>query len=182
VVEGRPPTVGAEERAVLDLLDPDAMVDLARSLVAVPGVNPPGEEGARAEVLRAACTERGLDSELDEVAPGRPNLHAGMAGGDAPGLLLLGHSDVVPLGEGWTPGLAPGTLRDGRLYGRGSADMLGGLAAAAEAMAAIRRSGHRLRGPVELATVVDEEENGLGIRHLLRWAGGALLWGGCGFA
>jgi acetylornithine deacetylase len=130
-------------------------------------------------VLRAACTERGLDSELDEVAPGRPNLHAGMAGGDAPGLLLLGHSDVVPLGEGWTPGLAPGTVRDGRLFGRGSADMLGGLAAAVEAMAAIRRSGHRLHGPVELATVVDEEENGLGIRHLLRSARAGQRWAGC---
>lgn len=167
------------ERKVLAVIDVDDVVELARSLVVVPGVNPPGEERARAEVLAHACAERGLGWELDDAAEGRPNLLSRLEGGDAPGLLVLGHSDVVPLGDGWSPSLAPGMIRDGWLFGRGSADMLGGLAAAVVAMAAIRRVGPRLAGPVELAVVIDEEENGLGIRHLLRSSNRAGTWRGC---
>ncbi len=171
--------ISAVESAVLDLVGLDEIVDLARSLIAVPGVNPPGDELARSAVLARACVERGLDVELADAAPDRPNVHARLVGGEQPGLLLLGHSDVVPLGEGWTPGLAPGSVRNGRLVGRGSADMLGGLAAAVVAMAAVRRSGRRLGGPIELATVVDEEERGLGIRHFLSTARAAEQWAGC---
>jgi acetylornithine deacetylase/succinyl-diaminopimelate desuccinylase family protein len=167
------------ERSVLELIELDEIVELTRSLVVVPGVNPPGEERARAEVLARACSERGLHCELEDVVEDRPNVHARLPGGDQPGLLLLGHSDVVPLGDGWSPGLAPGMVRDGRLFGRGSTDMLGGLAAAVVAMTAIRRSGQHLGGPVELATVIDEEENGLGIRHLLSSARARERWSGC---
>lgn len=168
-----------DERAVLDLVDVDEVVDLARSLIVVPGVNPPGEEQARAEVLARACAERGLVTELDEAADGRPNVHVHLLGGQAPGLMLLAHSDVVPLGDGWTTGLAPGAVRGGRVYGRGSADMLGGIAATVVAMAALVRSGRRPAGPIELAVVVDEEENGIGIAHLLRSSRGAGPWAGC---
>ena len=79
-----------------------------------------------------------------------------------PGLLLLGHTDVVPVGEGWTKDPFGGAVENGRIYGRGASDMKGGLAASLAAMAALRGAG--LSGPVELAALVDEEETGKGIR------------------
>lgn len=153
------------ERKVLDLIDIDEIVALTQRLIAAPGENPPGGEGPTAAALAEACQDRGLHVTLDEVEPGRPNVRAVLSGGDEPGLLLLGHTDVVPAGGGWTVDPLGGLLRDGRIHGRGSADMLGGLAACVVAIDALRRSGIRLSGGVELAAVVDEEENGIGIRH-----------------
>ncbi len=157
----------AAEQRVLELITVDEVVALTQALVRAPGENPPGAEAAKAEVLAAACTERGLVTSLTEVAPLRPNLSSILTGGDGPGLLLLGHTDVVPVGEGWTVDPRGGELRDGRIFGRGSTDMLGGLAASVVAMSALARSGAVLSGPVELTATVDEEDLGLGIRHYL---------------
>lgn len=155
------------ERRVLDLVDVDDVVAMTSALVRARGQNPPGEERATAETLRDLCAERGLDVHWDEAAPGRPNVSAVLPGGDGPGLLLLGHTDVVPVGSGWTEDAFGGIVRDGRVFGRGTSDMKGGLAACVGAMRALRAAGVRLSGPVELAATVDEEENGLGIHHYL---------------
>ncbi|MDN5803581.1 MAG: M20/M25/M40 family metallo-hydrolase, partial [Microlunatus sp.] len=171
--------VTASEAAVLELIRPAEIAELALELIRIPGVNPPGGEGDRARALATACEARGLHVRLSEVTEDRPNLSAVLPGGPGTGLLFLGHTDVVPLGDGWDPALRAGTIRDERLYGRGSADTLGGLAAAVVAMAAIGGAGVSLRGPIELAAVVDEEENGLGIRHLLASRRGAARWAGC---
>lgn len=160
--------LSATERRVLDLIDVGEVVGLTQDLVRARGHNPPGEEAATAGVLVAACRTRGLDVVVDEVAPGRPNVSATLPGGTDAGLLLLGHTDVVPPGEGWTADPFEGGVRDGRVYGRGTADMKGGLAACVVAMDALRRAEVPLSGPVELAALVDEEETGLGIRHYMR--------------
>lgn len=150
------------EQKVLDRIDEDLLVRVTQDLVRAHGQNPPGEEAATAVVLAAAAREFGLDVQLSPVEPGRDNVTITLAGGNNPGLLLLGHTDVVPVGDGWTVDPYGGLLRDGRIYGRGASDMKGGLAAALIAMAALR--GTSLSGPVELAAVVDEEETGKGIR------------------
>jgi len=170
--------VTPSEQAVLDLISPDEIRDIAGELVRAVGQNPPGEEGPTAEVLKRLCLERGLEVTTSEVEPGRPNLSAVLAGGTGPGLLLLGHTDVVPLGDGWSVEPFGAEVRDGRLYGRGSADMKGGLAACVVAMSAISRAGVGLSGPVELAAVMDEEETGKGIRHYLA-AGDLPAFAGC---
>ncbi|GAB2659272.1 M20 family metallopeptidase [Kribbella swartbergensis] len=126
------------------------------------GQNPPGEEAATVAVLTAAARELGLEAVTSPVAPGRDNVRITLAGGNGPGLLVLGHTDVVPVGDGWTTDPFGGLVKDGRIYGRGASDMKGGLAAALVALAALRGAG--LSGPVELAAVVDEEETGKGIR------------------
>jgi acetylornithine deacetylase/succinyl-diaminopimelate desuccinylase family protein len=162
--------ITAAERAVLDLITPDEIGDLAVDLVRAAGQNPPGEEGPTVDALAAACEARGLAVTTTEVEPGRSNLSAVLAGGTAPGLLLLGHTDVVPVGDNWTMPPFAGQVRDGRLFGRGSADMKGGLAACVVALSALRRAGAALTGPVELAALVDEEETGKGVRAYL--AGG----------
>ena len=88
------------------------------------------------------------------------------AGPSIPGrdLLLNGHVDVVPPGDegAWTsPPFAP-TVRDGRVYGRGAADMKGGLCCALFAATAIKDAGVRMRGRLNVASVVGEEDGGIG--------------------
>jgi acetylornithine deacetylase/succinyl-diaminopimelate desuccinylase-like protein len=155
-------SVSAAERAVLDKIDESALVALTQSLVRAAGQNPPGEEAATVAVLGAAAAELGLDVCETPVEPGRNNIRIVLSGGSGPGVLLLGHTDVVPVGDGWTRHPFGGDVQDGRIYGRGATDMKGGLAAALSAMAALRGAG--LTGPVELAALVDEEETGAGIR------------------
>jgi acetylornithine deacetylase len=154
--------VSAAERAVLDKIDEDHLIEVTRSLVRAGGQNPPGEEAATVAVLADAAAGLGLDVCTVPVEPGRDNLRVTLSYGSGPGLLVLGHTDVVPVGDGWTKDPFEGVLAGGRIYGRGTSDMKGGLAAALSAMAALR--GTDLRGPVELAALVDEEENGIGIR------------------
>lgn len=173
-----PTEPSTDEQRVLDRIDVDEIVSLTQALVAAPGENPPGGEGETAQVLIHACRDRGLNVTVDEVEPHRPNVSATLPGGDAPGLLLLGHTDVVPHGDGWTLDPLGGLVRDGRMYGRGTTDMLGGLAASVVAMAALRSAGVELGGPVQLAAMVDEEETGKGIRHYLKDSGGE-GYGGC---
>jgi acetylornithine deacetylase/succinyl-diaminopimelate desuccinylase family protein len=152
------------ERELLARIDPASVAELTTALVRARGQNPPGEEAATVAVLAEECAARGLDVTTSSVEPGRDNLVATVPGGAGPGLLLLGHTDVVPVGAGWTTDPYGGVLRDGRIYGRGSTDMKGGLAACVVAMAALESAGIELSGPVELAALVDEEETGKGIR------------------
>jgi acetylornithine deacetylase/succinyl-diaminopimelate desuccinylase-like protein len=149
------------ERVVLDNIDADHLVELTRSLLRADGQNPPGEEAATVAVLAAAAAELGLDVCEAPVQPSRNNLRITLTGGSGAGLLLLGHTDVVPVGDGWTRDPFGGAIEDGRMYGRGASDMKGGLAASLSAMAALRGAG--LSGPVELAALIDEEETGIGI-------------------
>jgi acetylornithine deacetylase/succinyl-diaminopimelate desuccinylase family protein len=150
-----------EEQRILDAIDADETAALVIRLVRARSENPPGGEEAVARELAAACEERGIEARLDEVAPGRPNVHARI--GEGGGLLLLGHTDTVPAGDGWTADPFGGARRDGRIVGRGAADMKAGVAAGVIAMAALKDT----RVGVELAAVVDEEESGLGVRAML---------------
>ena len=93
----------------------------------------------------------------------RPNLAATVKGsGGGRSLMLAGHIDVVPPGEGWTVDPFAGAVREGFVYGRGAVDMKGGVAAMVMALEAVLASGHRPGGDVMLATVVEEESGGRG--------------------
>ncbi|WP_427896498.1 M20 family metallopeptidase [Kribbella sp. GL6] len=153
------------EQKVLDRIDEELLVRITQALLRAPGQNPPGEEAATVAVLTAAARDLELDVTTATVEPDRENVTVSLAGGNGPGLLLLGHTDVVPLGDGWTVDPHGGLVRDGRIYGRGASDMKGGLAAGLAALAAL--CGTTLSGPVDLAAVVDEEETGKGIRAYL---------------
>lgn len=153
----------AEARA-LAALDVDALVASTQRLVRIPGQNPPGEEEATAAELLVIAAELGLHGERYDVAPRRPNVKVTLGGGPGPGLLLLGHTDVVAVGDDWSRDPFSGDLAQGRVHGRGATDMKGGLAACLHAMAAVRAAGVELTGPVYLSALADEEENGIGVR------------------
>ena len=157
----------------LSRIDADELIALTRDLVRIPSVVRPGDPTAT-EAAVAAHVERwlsveGFDVEVHEVAPGRPNVLASIGASSAgPTLLLEGHTDVVTEGNAreWSHPPFGGDLVDGRIYGRGSADMKSGLAAAMVAAAAIKRSGARLGGRLVVGALVDEEGDMLGARHL----------------
>ena len=111
-----------------------------------------------------------MQTETTEVFPGRPNLIGTLPGGEARSLILCGHVDVVPVGDRtrWSVQPFGGAIVDGRLYGRGSMDMKGGLAAAVAVARAIRACGIELNGRLELHAVVDEEAGGFGARDLVK--------------
>jgi succinyl-diaminopimelate desuccinylase len=167
---------------VLSRIDPDELIALTRDLVRIPSVIRP-DDPAATEAAVAAHVERWLRAEgfavdVHEVAPGRPNVLASLGDGSAgPTLLLEGHTDVVTEGNAseWSHAPFGGDLVDGRIYGRGSADMKSGLAAAMIAAAAIKRSGVPLGGRLVVGALVDEEGGMIGVRHLCTTALGREL-------
>jgi succinyl-diaminopimelate desuccinylase len=161
-------------RGILGRVSADEVTDLTRRLVQIPSVYRPGEpdanERAVADLVATWLRGEGFTVEVDEVAPGRPNV-VGWLDGDGPGpsLCLEGHTDVVTEGDGarWRHGPWSAALEGGRLYGRGAADMKGGLAAAMLGLAVLRRAGARFRGRAVLAALVDEESGMTGARRFV---------------
>jgi succinyl-diaminopimelate desuccinylase len=168
---------------VLAKIDADEVVALTRDLVRIPSVyrpdDPDATEARVAAHVEAWLRREGFAVEIQDVAPGRPNV-IGSLGEKRPGqrsLLLEGHTDVVTEGDprewSWPPFGAE--LADGRIYGRGAADMKGGLAAAMVAAAAFRRAGVEPPGKLVVGALVDEEDRMLGARHLVTTAVGREL-------
>ena len=161
-----------QEQAVLDRVDAMSgeMSDFLRELVAIPTVNPPGDNyAACAEWLGERLAGFGYDVQR-VAAEGRPehtakhprvNVIGRLRGTPARPLLHFnGHFDVVPVGNGWTVDPFRAPLSDGKIFGRGTTDQKAGIAASIFAIEAIRRAGVRLGGAVEQSGTVDEESGG----------------------
>ncbi|MHB8323734.1 MAG: M20 family metallopeptidase [Candidatus Dormibacteria bacterium] len=160
------------------VVDADAVVELAQQLVRIRSVHQPDQGSGEAEAAAlVAATMRGFgwDPEVVEVSPGRPNVIATVLGGGGPGPVLAfeGHLDVVTEGDpgDWTVGPYDGEIRDGRLYGRGAADMKAGVAAMIHATRALQMAGP-FPGAIRLLALADEEGMMLGAKHAV--ASGAL--------
>ena len=147
-------------------------------LVAANSVNPslvpgaPGEAEA-AEVARRALAAAGLDVVTEEVLPGRPNVVGVLEGRErGPSVMLCGHLDTVGV-EGMTDPFRP-RVEGGRLYGRGSEDMKGGVAAMIAAAAQLAPAW--TRGRLIVAAVADEEYESAGVEALVRtWRADAAI-------
>lgn len=141
---------------------------LLSELVSVDTTNPGGSEAKAAELLGETLNHGGFDVEIDELEPGRANLVARAGfGSSGPTVMLNSHLDVVPAGPGWSSPPFAATERDGRLYGRGSADAKGSLAAMAVAALNLLADDARLSGTLVLTAVADEEVGSTGARRLL---------------
>jgi succinyl-diaminopimelate desuccinylase len=153
-------------------MDHTALVEVVQALVRIPSVYDPAtgrsEEGA-ARLVAHQLRGFGWTPELDPVAPGRPNVYAVVDGGrPGPTLMFEGHTDVVTEGDpdAWSSDPFGAEIRDGRLYGRGSADMKAGLVAALFAARAVADEGP-FPGRIVLAALVDEEGMMAGARHFV---------------
>ena len=148
----------------------DPCLSLLRDLVAIDSVNPslvPGAAGEAqiAEAIAFHMRRIGLDVEMQEVTKGRPNV-VGILEGTRAGrsLMLCGHTDTVGV-EGMDAPFRP-TESNGRLYGRGSQDMKGGVAAMIDAARLVRERGLEA-GRLIIAAVVDEEFASVGADALV---------------
>lgn len=148
----------------------DALVRTLAELVRIDSVNPafggPGERRV-AEHVRARMEALGMETRWHEPVPGRPSVVGRLpGGGGGRTLMLYAHHDTVGV-DGMEAPFEP-RVEDGRMYGRGTVDMKGGLAACLAALEAVARRGRPLAGDVLLASVADEEEASLGMEEVLR--------------
>lgn len=119
------------------------------------------------EYVRELLASKGIESLIVKDETGKKaNLFASTGPRDVPGVLLSGHTDVVPAaGQAWTMPPFQATLRDGRIYGRGACDMKGFIALAIDAM--LDAADITLMRPLQLALSHDEEIGCVGVRRLL---------------
>ncbi|MBA2696230.1 MAG: M20 family metallopeptidase [Ornithinimicrobium sp.] len=151
-------------------VDTAGAVAFAAELVRIRSVHEPAAGTAEAPVAKLVelrMRDFGWDPVVEEVAPGRPNVIAVLDGGGGPGttLMLEGHTDVVTEGDrsSWSFDPYAADVVDGRLRGRGSADMKSGLAAMLYAAKAVVDAG-AFPGRLVVAALVDEEGLMLGAK------------------
>jgi acetylornithine deacetylase len=153
------------------IIDRSYTVETLARLVQINSINPtlaPGAPGEKeiADFIAASLHGCGIEAEIVEPEAGRTSVLGRVRGsGGGRSLMLNAHVDTVDV-QGMAEPFS-GAIREGRLYGRGSYDMKGSLAACMAAAKAVRESGVRLRGDVLVAAVADEEYGSLGTTDLL---------------
>jgi acetylornithine deacetylase/succinyl-diaminopimelate desuccinylase-like protein len=138
--------------------------DLIRNACVNDGRPESGEEVRSSDLLTGYLEGSGLDLEHYEPQPGRRSLLAKIEGSDpnAPSLLLMGHTDVVPVNpDGWTRDPFGAEIVDGMIWGRGAVDMLNLTATMAVAFRRLADSGFRPKGTISYLAVADEEARGI---------------------
>jgi len=155
----------------------DEVVALTQALVRIPTINPPGDAyEACARLLGERLKKRGFAVEYirAEGAPGDRNSHPrvnvvaryeGASAGEC--VHFNSHIDVVEAGPGWTTDPFGAEVKNGRIYGRGTCDMKGGLASSVIACEAMIEEGTGFPGALEISGTVDEESGGFaGVGYL----------------
>ena len=163
-------------QSVLDRVDYDGVVRLTSDLVKVPSITP--NEAAVSALLVRRLRAMGFEVETYELrgynvsSRGRSNVVWRIRGtGEGPSLMFNGHLDTEPIAPGYDEiGEDPfsGDIRDdGHVYGLGTVNMKGGVAAFSYAMKALRDAGFQPKGDIIGAAVIGELEAGLGTRFLI---------------
>ncbi|KAI0423311.1 tryptophan synthase beta subunit-like PLP-dependent enzyme [Xylaria grammica] len=165
-------TEGARDYVMPLSVDTDDAVALTQTLVQIDSVNSTlvpalgGGETAISRYIKAWLEHRDIESHWIEPIRGRPSVIGVVRGkGVGKSLMFNGHIDTVTL-SGYDGDPLSGHIKDGKLYGRGAADMKGGVAAALVALASVQGLG--LSGDVIFAGVADEEAKSMGTEHVLQ--------------
>jgi acetylornithine deacetylase len=154
-------------------IDAERTINYLEAMVKIDSVNPSLTAGAKGEAemavwLADACRELGFSVEFQETAPSRPNVIARWKGtGGGQSLLLTGHMDVVSVDNMTRDPFEP-YVENGRMYGRGTQDMKGGLAAILGAVASLKTGGFTPKGDIILGFVTDEEYFSIGTDALVK--------------
>ena len=145
------------------------VLKLTRELLAVNTVDPPGNEEKAAIIVGRVLATEGIEYILQPIAAGRTNLIARLKGtGEQPALSMSAHFDTIGVDpESWTRDPFAGEIENGRLYGRGSTDMKGGIAAMTMAAIQMKRTGTPLKGDLLLHFTAAENSSLLGAKALV---------------
>jgi succinyl-diaminopimelate desuccinylase len=155
---------------VLNQIEKEDPVLLAQKMIRIDSENPPGKEKELADFMADILRDIGLETVEYDFKPKRPNVVAVLKShSNARSLIFNGHLDTVPFGdiEKWSAGPLNGDIKDGRLFGRGSADMKSSIAAFISALGAIVESKVELAGNVIIALTSDEEDSCVGAKDIL---------------
>jgi acetylornithine deacetylase len=169
-------------KKILDKIDAsrDHAIKFLQEMIAIPSIT--GDEAAIQKHMSGRLMEIGLEVDMWETDweklkkhpgyrpvsrgyEGRPNIVATLKGtGNGRSLLLNGHTDVIPVGngEGWSDNPWSASIKDGRIYGRGSCDMKSGVASHVLAVQYLKELGLTPKGDVMINIVIDEEVSGHG--------------------
>jgi len=159
---------------VLNNIDPDELINLTAELVRINSVWDTVAGTSEQEVARRVAEwakSQGFDVQIDQVAPGRPNIVISTPAASQTSVLMFeGHTDVVTPGDisAWQYDPFGAEIVGRRMYGRGANDTKGNLAAMLIAMKAIKVSGIELGGSIIGAVLCDEEDRMLGVRDFIK--------------
>ncbi len=146
----------------------DNVVRETQELIRIDSQNPGVQEGAVGQWVGNRLADMGLSPTVSVVEGDRKNLIATVAGGDAPRLVILGHLDTVPIGNGWTKDPLGAEVSNGNIYGRGACDMKGGVAIGLGLVSALTSQKITPAGDVVFVATVDEEAPEMaGAHHLV---------------
>jgi acetylornithine deacetylase len=151
---------------VLEQIDNDELVELTQGLAKFRSFSDHEEECA--EWLADYMDQHGLEVELQEAEPGRPNVIGRLRGdGTGASLMFNGHLDVDPVPDDYKHAPWKIEIRDGKLWGHGIGNMKAGVASMVHAAIAVKKSGIPIKGDIVVAGVVGELQGGVGTRHLV---------------
>jgi succinyl-diaminopimelate desuccinylase len=159
---------------VLSQIDPDELIELTADLVRINSVWDPAtgtSEQAVAEKVAGWAQSQGFEVQTDQVAPNRPNIIISWpAASQKRTLMFEGHTDVVTPGDAsaWRYDPFGAKIVGRRMYGRGSNDTKGNLAAMLIAMKALKNAAIKLSGSVIGGVLCDEEDQMLGVRDFIK--------------
>jgi len=147
------------------------IADFLKEILKIPSIG--DKETEVAEKVIEVLEREGITTyELIESEPGRGNLLIKIKGREEKGrkLMIIGHSDVVPAGEGWSVDPFKGVEKDGYIYGRGAIDNKGQVAVMTYLAILLKRLGNPFRGELRLLIAADEEKQdpNHGVRFLIR--------------
>jgi succinyl-diaminopimelate desuccinylase len=145
------------------------VIEDTQSLIRIDSQNPGIQEAACGQWVGNRLSDMGLDVKTSTVEGTRQNLQVTVPGeADAPRLILLGHLDTVPIGEGWSVPPLGAEIKDDLIYGRGSCDMKGGVAVSLGLVEALVKRKAGMRGDLVFVATVDEEAPDMaGAQHLV---------------
>jgi succinyl-diaminopimelate desuccinylase len=146
---------------VLKRLDESYTVKLTKEMIAIPSVV--GDEEALSLYIKEKLESFGMETELQYVDAGRPNIF-GVLQGNQPGkhLNYNAHVDTVPAGDDWDTDPFTAVIKDDRIYGRGACDMKSGIACSLNMIKAIVDSDVEFNGALSFSGVVDQEAMDIG--------------------
>ncbi|MFW9924160.1 MAG: M20 family metallopeptidase [Candidatus Thorarchaeota archaeon] len=143
---------------IVNEIDQELIIRLTKEMIRMDSQNPPGHTSHIVQYLKKEFSKFGFKAEIIELDDKRHNIIVSFGSGDQD-IVLCGHLDTVPIGDisNWQDPPLDGIERDGKIIGRGSADMLGGVATLIAVMELLSRSNIKLNKRIVFLGTADEE-------------------------